>query len=217
MSPVAAQLLPTSARGADVEGSREAAAGCGADLRARRSSESEDGYGPREAAEPITLRTADADEAGALHRLIAEHLAEGHLLPRRLEEIAVHAHRFVVAERCGAIVACAELAPLSRTVGEVRSLVVDGAARRLGVGQQMLEELIRRATVAGFDKLCAFTHAPAYFVHLGFSIVPHVWLPEKIVTDCHTCAHFRRCGQYAVVRTLRRARHACVPLTALHG
>ena len=48
-------------------------------------------------------------------------------------------------------------------------------------------------------------------------IVPHVWLPEKIVTDCDSCIHFRRCGQYAVVRTLGRGRPVCVPLAALHG
>jgi hypothetical protein len=26
------------------------------------------------------------------------------------------------------------------------------------------------------------------------------------VTDCHSCAHFRRCGQYAVVRALGQRR-----------
>ena len=47
---------------------------------------------------------------------------------------------------------------------------------------------------------------------MGFSIVPHVWLPEKIVTDCHTCPLFRRCGQYAVVRATRtRTRAAVAP------
>jgi hypothetical protein len=48
-------------------------------------------------------------------------------------------------------------------------------------------------------------------------MVPHVWLPEKIETDCHSCPHFRRCGQYAVQRELRRPNQAFVPLAALHG
>jgi len=169
----------------------------------------------------ITLRTAGAHEAAAIHELIVEHLAEGHLLPRELGEIGVHTHRFIVAVQGqgqrGEVLACVELAPLSRSVAEVRSLVVSREARSLGVGRRMLDELLHRASMAGFDKLCAFTHSPGYFVHLGFSIVPHVWLPEKIVTDCHACRHFRQCGQYAVVRSLERARHACVPLAALHG
>ena len=34
---------------------------------------------------------------------------------------------------------------------------------------------------------------------MGFSIVPHVWVREKVFTDCVKCEHFRRCGQYAMV------------------
>jgi N-acetylglutamate synthase-like GNAT family acetyltransferase len=166
---------------------------------------------------PIAIRTASANEVDAIHELIDEHLAEGHLLPREFGEIGVHAHRFIVAVQDDEVLACAELAPLSRSVAEVRSFVVSREARGRAVGRRLVEELGGRATAAGFDKLCAFTHSPAYFVHLGFSIVPHAWLPEKIVTDCHACSQFRQCGQYAVVRALDRPRHGCVPLAALHG
>ena len=169
------------------------------------------------ATQPIALRTASPSEASAIHGLIVEHLAEGHLLPRELGEIAIHSHRFVVAVQNDQVIACAELAPLSRGVSEVRSFVVSREARSLGLGHLIIDELARRATMAGFEKLCAFTHAPGFFVHLGFSIVPHVWLSEKIVTDCHSCVHFRHCEQYAVVRSVGRARQACVPLAALHG
>jgi amino-acid N-acetyltransferase len=165
----------------------------------------------------VFLRNAASDDAEAIHALITEHAAEGRLLPRAGGEIAVHAHRFVVACQDGRIVACAELAPLSRDVSEIRSLVVGEEARGLGLGRELIDELVTRATDAGFEKLCAFTHAPSYFVRLGFSMVPHVWLPEKILTDCHSCPHFRRCGQYAVLRELRGPNQAFVPLTALHG
>ena len=165
----------------------------------------------------IYLRSAMADDADAIHALITTHLAEGHLLPRDRDEIAVHAHRFVVACQDDRVVACAELAPLSRDVSEVRSLVVSQDTRSVGLGRELIDELVERATVAGFEKLCAFTHAPSYFVQLGFSMVPHVWLPEKIETNCHSCPHFRRCGQYAVLRELRRPNQAFVPLAALHG
>ncbi len=167
--------------------------------------------------ETVTVRTATPDEAAAIHTLVEQHLTEGHLLPRQLGEIVVHARRFVVAVQDDMVLACAELAPLSRSVAEVRSMVVSREARSRGVGRRIVDELVRRAAAAGFDKLCAFTHSPGYFVHLGFSIVPHAWLPEKIVTDCHACSQFRQCGQYAVVRALERPRHGCVPLAALHG
>ena len=65
--------------------------------------------------------------------------------------------------------------------------------------------------------MCAFTHAAAYFVQMGFSIVPHAWLPEKIEVDCRSCAQFRQCGQYAVMLPLARRRQIDVPLASLHG
>ena len=163
------------------------------------------------AAEPsITLRAAIAADAPQLHALIASHLEEGRLLPRALAELAIHAPRFVVAvERSGGdkpsglsndrIVGCAELAPLSSSVAEVRSLVVGRNARRKGLGQRMIDDLGRRARRNGFSRICAFAHDPRFFMRLGFSIVPHTWLPEKIARDCHSCALFRTCGQYAVV------------------
>ena len=154
----------------------------------------------------MALRTATSADADAIHALIATHMADGHLLPRRREEIAVHAGRFVVATDGDEVMACAELAPLSRTVAEVRSLVVDTDARHAGVGLRMVNELIARATGTGFERLCAFTHAPSFFVRMGFSIVPHEWLPEKIATTCSSCPQFRQCGQHAVVLSLGRAR-----------
>ena len=147
----------------------------------------------------ITLRTGETADAKKLHALIQANLEEGHLLPRTLGELTVRANRFVVAVRGRKIVGCAELAPLSPHVAEVRSLAVDANARGSRVGVAIVDELRRRARREGFEKLCAFTHAPSYFIHMGFSIVPHLWLTEKIFTDCVKCPQFRQCGQYAMV------------------
>jgi len=164
----------------------------------------------------IVLRAAIAADAPALHALIASHLEEGRLLPRTLDELVIHASRFVVAvaglstTARGAtveehIVGCAELAPLSPEVAEVRSLVVNRDARRLGVGVRMVEELAVRARREGYARLCAFAHDPAFFVRRGFSLVPHTWVPEKIAHDCTACPLFRNCGQYAIILELDRA------------
>jgi amino-acid N-acetyltransferase len=170
----------------------------------------------------ISLRSATPAEAAALHELISSHAVEGHLLPRSLDELTLRAPRFVVAVRRRRIIGCAELAPLSSAVAEVRSLVVHRDARALGIGRRIVDELQRRARLEGYDRLCAFAHEPGYFVRMGFSIVPHVWVPEKIAHDCTSCALFRRCGQHAVVLTLNDRRQAAprasvVPLASLRG
>ena len=159
----------------------------------------------------IVLRAAVSADATALHALIQTHLEEGRLLPRTQDELAAHAHRFVVAVSGGRnehMVGCAELAPLSASVAEVRALVVGREARGSGLGTRLVDELGRRARREGFSTLCAFAHDPRFFVRLGFSIVPHTWVPEKIARDCHACALFRTCGQYALVTDLRAARSA---------
>ena len=153
----------------------------------------------------ITLRSATPADARKLHALVSANLEEGHLLPRTLGELAVHAERFVVAVRARRITGCAELAPLSPHVAEVRSLAVDRTERGGGVGTLLVDELRRRARREGYEKLCAFTHTPGYFIHQGFSIVPHLWLSEKVFTDCVKCPLFRRCGQYAMVLPLESA------------
>lgn len=167
----------------------------------------------------ISLRAATGADAAAIHRLIAENLEAGHLLPRSIADIEEHASRFVVAEAGGAVIGCAELAPLSDAVAEVRSLVVDQPFRGRQIGGRLVAEVAAAGAARSFATLCAFTHEPAHFVRLGFSLVPHVWVPEKIAHDCTGCALFRRCGQYAVTLPLRAG--ATVgperPAAVIHG
>jgi amino-acid N-acetyltransferase len=151
----------------------------------------------------MTLRMGTPADAGAIHELISANLAAGHLLPRSLEDVAAHAERFLVADLDDEVIGCAELAPLSDAVAEVRSLVVSGAHRGRRTGTSIVRALADRGRDLGFATLCAFTHQPSHFVRMGFSLVPHVWMPEKIAHDCVTCSQFRRCGQYAVALALR--------------
>ena len=146
------------------------------------------------------LRTAVRSDAKRIHELIDQNIETGRLLPRQLSEVVTHIDRFVVGvDGRGSIVACGELAPLSGTRAEIRSLVVAEKRRGEGLGRKIVDELRRRAHSTGFDDLCVFAHQPAYFVHMGFSIVPHTWLPEKLAANCRTCPLFRRCDQFALI------------------
>jgi len=151
----------------------------------------------------IQLRPGVPADAAAIHALVTANLDAGHLLPRTFEDIEAHAPRFVVAVADDRVIGCGELAPLSAEVAEVRSLVVDEARRGQRTGVALVTALADRARELGYVTLCAFTHQPAHFIRLGFSIVPHQWVPEKIAHDCVGCSQFRRCGQYAVSLSLR--------------
>lgn len=150
----------------------------------------------------LIIRQATADDAEAMLALIQAHLSEGHLLPRELNELRRHADRFLVAYLPGELVACAELAPLSARVAEVRSLVVSRDVRGVGLATRMVNEIRSEAKSRGYETLCAFTHDARFFVRQNFSIVPHTWLPEKISTDCLSCPLFRKCEQHAMMLPL---------------
>jgi amino-acid N-acetyltransferase len=160
------------------------------------------------------VASADSSHARQLHALIVANMVEGRLLPRTLEEVEAHANRFVIALRGRKVVGCAELAPLSGSTAEIRSMVVNHEERGSGIGGLLVDELLARARHDGFDKLCVFTHMPGYFSQMGFSIVPHLWLTEKVFTDCVKCPQFRSCGQYAMVLDLEAARQARAPRSA---
>ena len=130
----------------------------------------------------VTLCSANDKEARALHGLVSARLEEGHLLPRPLGEPSVRTTRFVVATRWRRIVGCAELAALS-------PLAFDPGERGYGVGTMIVNEL-RRRSAGGFEKLSAFTHAPAYFM---------------LTPDCVQCPLFRACGQRQMVVPLESA------------
>ena len=147
----------------------------------------------------VEIRPAGRPDVAAISRLVTANVGLGHLLPRSAEEIGRHVSRFLVASLNGTMVGCGELAPLSGRLSEVRSLVVTTGSRGAGIGTAVLAELVAGARRQGVPRLCAFTHVPHPFVAIGFSIVPHTWLPEKIMTDCQGCEWFRRCQQYAVV------------------
>jgi amino-acid N-acetyltransferase len=167
----------------------------------------------------VTLRTASPPDVSAIHRLITDNLEAGHLLPRSIEDVQRHVARFVVASVDDVVVGCAELAPLSGTVAEVRSLVVDAAFRGRHIGPRLVSHVAATATASGFSTLCAFAHEPSHFVRMGFTIVPHIWVPEKIAHDCTGCALFRRCGQHAVLLALRAgvAIGPELPAAIIHG
>ncbi len=157
----------------------------------------------RELPEGYTIARGTVAQAEAMHALITASLDEGHLLPRTLDDLRRHAQRFLVIMAGDTLVGCAELAPLSGTVAEVRSLVIAAAHRGKRLGPALIESLGATARREQFGTLCAFTHEATHFVRLGFTIVPHTWLPEKIATDCVGCPKFRTCGQYAVALPLR--------------
>ena len=98
----------------------------------------------------------------AIHALIVEHLERAACCRATLDELRDARASLRRRDRTTArVVGCAELAPLSETVAEVRSLVVIARnARGWAIGLRHARRARCAAPRRPIRQLCAFTHAP---------------------------------------------------------
>lgn len=129
----------------------------------------------------ITVRQDDLASA-EVQSLIAEHLAGMHSYspPGHVHALAIDALRapsitFWSAWIDDALCGCGALKELDRTTGEIKSMRTRPAFLRIGVGQAILDEIIRTGRQRGYSRLCletgtgpAFDAAHALYLRNGF-------------------------------------------------
>jgi putative acetyltransferase len=131
---------------------------------------------------PIDVRVDDLSSP-EVRDLVAEHLAgmRGSSPPGHVNALALDALRagdvtFWSAWTDGRLCGCGALRELDATTGEVKSMRTRAAWLRQGVGQAILDEIVRTATRRGYRRLCletgtgeAFAPAHALYLRNGFA------------------------------------------------
>ena len=149
------------------------------------------------------VRPAAIGDVPTLHELLELYAAKGNLLPRTFSELYRHLRDFFVIEIDGKVVACGALEIFTEDLGEVRSLVVDEAHERRGLGRLMVERVIQEARTIGLKRLMALTYVPTFFHKLGFQTVAMDTLPEKVWGVCVKCYKYNNCDETAVLLELK--------------
>jgi amino-acid N-acetyltransferase len=135
--------------------------------------------------------------------LLEIYASKGNLLPRTMNELYRHLRDFFVVEINNRVVACAALEIFTEDLGEVRSLVVDEAHERQGLGRLLVDRIVEEARTIGLRRLMALTYVPAFFHKLGFQTVTKDVLPEKVWGVCVTCYKYNQCDETAVLKELK--------------
>lgn len=151
-----------------------------------------------ELAELVVVRPARPEDIDTLFFLIAQASRTTTVLPRTRESIQAQLEHFRVAEVEGQIIGCAQLALFTRGLAEVKSLVIEAAARGRGVGGLIVAALVEHARAQNVRRIFALTDNVRFFRRQGFREVSKATLPHKVWNECIKCPKFLNCEEDAV-------------------
>ncbi|MDQ6996894.1 MAG: N-acetyltransferase [Mariprofundus sp.] len=151
---------------------------------------------------PIHIRSAIVDDVEAIYQLLLPYAEQDIILLRDRDNIFQHLQEFLVAvieERVVGVV-CAHI--YAENLAEVRSLAVDPACQKHGVGRLLVDACEQWLSGLGVSKVFALTYVTGFFIKQGYSIVSKESLPHKIWTVCVHCSRFSHCDEVAVEKSL---------------
>ena len=116
----------------------------------------------------IVIREAKVGDAAQVLTLLEPHIAAKRLLLRTLEEIQQLTNEAYVAERASTVVGFAAVEIYSKKMAELQCLAVAPECQGQGVGKQLVELCVKRASSLGVMELMAITASDELFRHCGF-------------------------------------------------
>ena len=117
----------------------------------------------------ISVRGARTADVVAIRRFIDFYSPKRILLDKPTVTLYEDVPDFMVAELDGEVVGCGALHVLWADLAEVRTLAVDPACQRSGVGHSILEALIERARGLGIERIYCLPFEVDFFAAHGFA------------------------------------------------
>ena len=116
----------------------------------------------------VVIRPARTADVAAVRRLVSLYTDDGRLLAKAPVTLYEDVQEFLIAEVDGAVIGCGALHVMWEDLGEIRTLAVDPAHAREGIGGRILDELIVRARDLGLARLFCLTFEVDFFRSRGF-------------------------------------------------
>jgi amino-acid N-acetyltransferase len=115
----------------------------------------------------IAIRRATTRDVTAIRGLVDEYAGRV-LLEKETVTLYEDVQEFWVAETEGRIVGCGALHVLWQDLGEIRTIAVDPAEKRRGIGGRIVERLIEHGRDLGIERIFVLTFETSFFARHGF-------------------------------------------------
>lgn len=147
----------------------------------------------------VTVRKAVPSDVENIYAILQEYAAQGLLLARTKEDLAMRIGNFRICEKDGVFAGCAALRDYGEELFEVRSLAVKKEFSGSGIGSLLVSGMLKLLKEEkSFSRVFALTYRAPFFCRLGFQIVEKTLFPQKIWSDCVNCPKVNCCDETAV-------------------
>ncbi|HOF04706.1 MAG TPA: N-acetyltransferase [Syntrophales bacterium] len=150
----------------------------------------------------MMLRKARIGDVKTIHKMINVSASKEEILPRSLMDIYSSLRDFFVYydDREQVVAGICAMSIIWENLAEVRSLYVDEAFRRRGIGRILVEACISEAITLELFRIFTLTYKKEFFQQVGFHTVDRSSLSEKIWTDCFRCPKYPEyCDEVAMI------------------
>lgn len=134
---------------------------------------------PNEPSRPV-VRSATRADADQIWELVSCYAAEGLMLPRTLQQVAMNIDNYVVATSGTRVVGCAALEEYSPSLAEVSSVAVAKEELGKGLGTDVVLGVERLARARDFGELFALSLSDRFFLSLDYEPTSISRYPEKL-------------------------------------
>ena len=122
----------------------------------------------------IQITAAGADDLRDIYAFLLPFMDQELLLVRSPQELGLLLTHAFVARRRGTVVGFAAVEVYSRKLAELQCLAVSSQHRRMGIGKELVELCIKKATALGVKELMAISASEELFRSCGFDYsLPH--------------------------------------------
>ena len=138
-----------------------------------------------------------------MRALVLPEVQSGVILERSEDEIATNIRSYTLAFLDAQLVGFAALHIHTKSLGEIRSLIVKEGFRGQKIGETLVSYALNEGKMLGLQKVLSLTYKQSFFERLGFVEIPKESLPEhKIWADCIKCKHFPICNEVSLIKNL---------------